>query len=107
MRPLLAAAALFVVMGASPTMARDYPVCARLATNDFNPSCTFDNMRQCMATVSGIGGDCFENPAFAFGQAPQPRLRGKAARAAARAARQDSRDQDSWDNRGSDWNRRW
>ena len=104
MRSLLAATALLAVMGAaSPSMARDYPVCARSSQTDFNPSCSFDNFRQCRATVSGIGGDCIQNPAFAFGQAPQPRLRGKAARDAARRAAQEN----SWDNGGWDWNRRW
>ncbi|MDB5653528.1 MAG: hypothetical protein JWQ94_1141 [Tardiphaga sp.] len=104
MRSLLAATALLVVMGATPSLARDYPVCSRAADSDFNPSCSFDTMRQCMATVSGIGGDCIRNPGFAYGQAPQPRLHGKAARAAARAAA--AREND-WDNGGSDWNRRW
>ena len=98
MRSLLAATALLVVMGASPSMARDYPICARLATNDFNPTCDYDTMQQCRATVSGIGGDCFQNPAFAYGQAP--RQRGKSSRVRAPQ-------QDSWDNGGWDWNRRW
>ncbi|MDB5620055.1 DUF3551 domain-containing protein [Tardiphaga sp.] len=98
MRSLLAATALLVVTGAAtPSMARDYPVCARLVTNDFNPSCSFDTMRQCMATVSGIGGDCIQNPAFAYNQMPRPR-RGKAVRTAP---------QNDWDNGGWDWNRRW
>lgn len=109
MRSLLAATALLVVMGASPSMARDYPICSRTITSGYNPSCSFDTMRQCMATVSGIGGDCIQNPAFAYGRAPaygqgpQPRLRGKAARDAARRAAQE----ESWDNGGWDWNRRW
>jgi hypothetical protein len=103
MRSLLAATALLVVMGASPSMAREYPICARLAVNNGNPTCDYNTMRQCMATVSGIGGDCIQNPAFAFGQAPQPRLRGKAARAAAARSAQE----DAWDNGGWDWNRRW
>ncbi len=104
MRSLLAATALLVVMGATPSMAREYPVCARLATNDFNPTCDFNTVQQCMATVSGIGGDCFMNPALAYDRGPQPRLRGKAARAAACAAAAQEND---WDNGGWDWNRRW
>ena len=105
MRPFLAAASLLAVMGATPAMARDYPVCMRTPTTGFNPSCSFNTFQQCMATVSGIGGDCIQNPAFAYGQAPQPqpRLRGKAARAAARAAAQEN----AWDNGGWDWDRRW
>jgi hypothetical protein len=110
MRSLFAATALLVVMGAaSPSMARDYPVCQRSVVTGFNPSCSFDTMQQCMATVSGIGGDCIRNPAFAYGRGqaygngPQPRLRGKAARAAAARAAQEN----SWDNGGWDWNRRW
>ena len=96
MRSLLAATALLVVMGATPGMARDYPICSRSVTSGFNPSCSFDTMRQCRATISGIGGDCIQNPAFAYGQAGQPRLRGKAARDAARRSSQDSWGQESW-----------
>ena len=111
MRSLLAATALLVVMGATPSMARDYPVCQRSVVSGFQPSCTFSNFQQCQATVSGIGGDCIQNPAMAYGRAPaygygdapQPRLRGKAARAAARQAAQEQ----NWDNGGWDWNRRW
>jgi hypothetical protein len=109
MRSLLAATALLAVMGATPSQARDYPVCQRSVVSGFNPSCTFDTFQQCQATISGIGGDCVRNPAFAYGRAPaygdaQPRLRGRAARAA--AARQAAQEQ-SWDNGGWDWNRRW
>ena len=110
MRSLLAATALLAVMGATPSLARDYPVCQRSVVSGFNPSCTFDSFQQCQATVSGIGGDCIQNPAMAYGRAPaygsapQPRLRGKAARAA--AARQAAQEE-SWDNGGWDWNRRW
>ena len=70
MRSLLAATALLVVMGATPSLARDYPVCSRMATNNFNPSCDFDTFQQCRATVSGIGGDCFRNPWMAYNQTP-------------------------------------
>ena len=101
MRSLLAATALLVVMGATPSLARDYPVCSRAATNNFNPSCDFDTFQQCQATISGIGGDCFRNPWLAYNQAPQ-RMSRKAARAAAR-----NQQPNSWDNGGWDSNRRW
>ena len=103
MRSLLAATALLVVIGATPSMARDYPVCSRSATNGFNPSCSFDNFQQCQATISGIGGDCFQNPrlAYNYNQGPQPRMSRKAARAAAR-----NQQENFWDN-GWDSNRRW
>jgi hypothetical protein len=99
MRSLLATTALLAVIGATPSMARDYPVCSRTATNDFNPSCSFDNFQQCQATVSGIGGDCFRNPSMAYNQAPQSRMSRKAMRTR-------EQQENSWDN-GWGSNRSW
>jgi len=89
MRSLLAATALLLVATSTPSMARDYPWCARTPVTDFNPSCAYTSYNQCMATLSGIGGDCMKNPLLAFGQQPRPRK---------------GRHVSDWDH---DWNRRW
>jgi hypothetical protein len=68
MRSLFALSALLVIATTGPTMARDYPWCARTLTNDFNGDCSFTSYRQCMATVSGQAGDCARNPRLAFDQ---------------------------------------
>jgi hypothetical protein len=68
MRSLFALSALLLIVTTGPTMARDYPWCARTSTNGFNGDCSFTSYRQCMATVSGQRGDCALNPRLAFGQ---------------------------------------
>jgi Protein of unknown function (DUF3551) len=68
MRSLFALSALLLIAATGPTMARDYPWCARTITNGFNGDCSFTSYRQCMATVSGQRGDCALNPLLAFGQ---------------------------------------
>ena len=68
MRSLFAVSALLIVATTSPSMARDYPWCARTMTNGFSGDCSFTSYQQCMATVSGQGGDCIRNPRLAFGQ---------------------------------------
>src|SRR4051812_2368570 len=96
MRTLLAATALLAVMGATPSMARDYPWCSRTSATGFNPSCTFTSYNQCMATVSGQRGDCMQNPLLAFGD----QRRGKTSVMRNQA--------DAWDNGwNNNWDRRW
>lgn len=96
MRSVLAATALLVVMGATPSMAREYPWCSRTSASGFNPSCSFTSYNQCMATVSGQRGDCMQNPMLAFGD----QRRGKS-----RAMRNQPNDWDNgWNN---NWDRRW
>jgi hypothetical protein len=68
MRLLLALSALLVVATTAPSMARDYPWCARTITNPDFGDCSFTSYRQCMATVSGQAGECQINPRLAFGQ---------------------------------------
>jgi hypothetical protein len=68
MRSLFALSALLVVATTGPTMARDYPWCARTITDGFNGDCSFTSFRQCMATVSGQRGDCIANPRLALAQ---------------------------------------
>lgn len=94
MRSLLAATALLVVMGATPSMARDYPWCSRTSATGFNPSCSFTSYNQCMATVSGQRGDCMQNPMLAFGEQRRPG-KGRAMR---------NQPTNGWDN---DWNNGW
>jgi hypothetical protein len=46
----------------SPT---SYPWCARTAKTDSGgTSCYFTSYRQCMTTLSGLGGYCFESPYY-------------------------------------------
>jgi len=68
MRSVFALSALLIVATTGSTMARDYPWCARTLSNGFNGDCSFTSFRQCMATVSGQGGDCMANPRMAYGQ---------------------------------------
>ena len=75
MRLLFALSALLVVSAATPSMARDYPYCARTITNPDFGDCSFTSYRQCMATISGQGGDCIANPSMAYGQARGTRRR--------------------------------
>ena len=86
MRSLFALSALLIVATTGPSMARDYPWCARLATNGFTGDCSFTSYRQCLATLSGQRGECAVNPRLAFDQA---RRRGPA----------NTGWQNGWDNR--------
>lgn len=63
----------FVVMTLSvafalPTQARaevQYPWCAQYGGHDYEgTNCGFVTLEQCRATISGIGGYCYENPAY-------------------------------------------
>ena len=55
----LGAAALGVA--ASPAQAGEY---CRTDVTGHMTGCGFDNMEQCQAAASGIGGDCFRDPNF-------------------------------------------
>lgn len=63
--PMIAAAS-FYVSGVTPVQATaNAPVCASLYTGMGQiDQCDFYNYQQCQATVSGIGGTCFDNPAL-------------------------------------------
>jgi hypothetical protein len=43
-----------------------YPWCAEYNGDDGpgGVNCGFETLAQCRATISGIGGNCYENPAF-------------------------------------------
>jgi hypothetical protein len=98
MRRLLSASALLLAISATPSMARDYPWCARTFGNGGNPQCMFTSFRQCQATVSGQGGDCIQNPGMmVYDEDRGPRNR--------RSRDYGGRDDDGWNNGGRD--RRW
>src|SRR5437660_8091309 len=56
---ILGAAVAFGAMTASPANAGDF--CRRDVTGHMT-GCGFDNMAQCQAASSGLGGDCFADP---------------------------------------------
>ncbi len=65
---LLASLATF----APPAAAIEYPWCAQYSGEDGGGrNCGFSTHEQCMATVSGIGGDCVHN-LFYEGAAEKP-----------------------------------
>ena len=68
MRYLFALSALLMDATTSPSMAQDYPWCARTRGNNIVGDCSFTSFHQCMATVSGQRGDCTANPRLAYGQ---------------------------------------
>jgi hypothetical protein len=70
MRRLLTASALVMLLGATPGEARPYPYCARTPMNGGNPECMYVTLQQCMAYISGLGGDCIQNPAAMYRQDP-------------------------------------
>ena len=63
---LAVASLMAVAAGPSPARAEIlYPWCAQYSGEDMSgTNCGFVTLAQCMATVSGIGGFCQENPAY-------------------------------------------
>jgi hypothetical protein len=62
-----------LALGAAGAPARaevQYPWCAQYAWPNGGTNCGFVSYQQCMATISGIGGTCYQNPAY-----PPPRER--------------------------------
>jgi hypothetical protein len=64
----LVAAAMLTAVFAMPSQARaevQYPWCAEYGGRSGGATnCGFVTHAQCMATVHGIGGYCYENPAY-------------------------------------------
>jgi hypothetical protein len=62
----LTAAALLGEIHAAPAQSpTSYPWCARSFKMDSSAiSCYFTSRAQCMTTVSGVGGYCFESPYY-------------------------------------------
>jgi hypothetical protein len=59
---LLIAAALLGVQAASAQSPTSYPWCAKAYKTDTSAiSCYFTSREQCMTTLSGIGGYCFQS----------------------------------------------
>jgi hypothetical protein len=58
------ATTVFVV---EPTYAQNLPWCA-IMDNDGSTQCNYYTQQQCLQTLSGIGGECIQNPA---GNVPQ------------------------------------
>jgi hypothetical protein len=56
------AVATLTLSVAAPVQAREYPWCARYDWTTSN--CGFVSFRQCLATISGVGGRCEPNPRF-------------------------------------------
>ena len=62
----LVAAALLGEIHAAPAQSpTSYPWCARVYKMESSAiSCYFTSREQCMTTLSGIGGHCFESPYY-------------------------------------------
>jgi hypothetical protein len=65
----LAAAGLF---SAQPAQAIEYPWCAIYSGNSGVQNCGFVSFQQCMATISGAGGFCQQNPRYVAPTPPPP-----------------------------------
>ena len=67
------AAIIFTNHPASAQSPYSYPWCAKLYLRGTATSCYYANRDLCMATVSGIGGYCYLNPAYNGGGFLPPR----------------------------------
>ena len=77
MRPTIAALVLAAAFVGAPQTASaqspySYQWCAKYFTRGTPTSCYYATQQLCMATVSGIGGNCFPNPGYT-GAAVAPR----------------------------------
>jgi len=61
---LIAATQLGEIPTASAQSPTSYPWCARYYKEGAPTSCYFTSYQQCMASVSGVGGVCFESPYY-------------------------------------------
>jgi hypothetical protein len=63
---LVSAALMDVTVPASAQSPYSYPWCSKQTCGGFNvtTSCCFTSKAQCMTTVSGIDGWCYQNPAY-------------------------------------------
>lgn len=48
----------------TPVRAQNYPWCAQYTGGMGGTNCGFATFQQCLATVSGIGGFCTQNPQY-------------------------------------------
>jgi hypothetical protein len=72
---VLAAAFLGAPQAASAQSPNSYPWCAKLYLRGDPTSCYYASRELCMATVSGIGGYCFQNPGYRGAMASSARYR--------------------------------
>jgi Protein of unknown function (DUF3551) len=70
----LAGLILAMLLHTGPVHAQNYPWCAQYSGDVGGQNCGFNTLQQCRATVSGVGGFCFENP---MAQVNQPRRRNR------------------------------
>jgi Protein of unknown function (DUF3551) len=62
---VIAAALLGEIQVSSAQSPTSYPWCARIFKKDGGAtSCYFTSYQQCMTTLSGIGGFCYESPYY-------------------------------------------
>jgi len=83
---LAAAAAAAAALSAEAPTARAqsaaYPFCAIYASKGGTPSCHFATREQCLADISGLGGQCVENSSYRPGTTgAAPRRQGAGGRA--------------------------
>ena len=76
MRTLFAAAALLLASSAiQPAAAVEYAWCAYYGDSNGGINCGFDTLEQCRAALSGNGGTCQPNPAYAATRTSTPPTR--------------------------------
>ena len=76
MRKFMILAALATILSlqtGGQAQAREYPWCARYDWTTTN--CGFVSFQQCLATISGIGGRCEQNPRFVATEPRRKRVR--------------------------------
>jgi Protein of unknown function (DUF3551) len=62
---VIAAALLVEIQAASAQSPTSYPWCAQYPSGQVGAtSCYYTSYQQCMTTLSGIGGYCFESPYY-------------------------------------------
>ena len=54
--------------GNAQQLEQSYPWCSQYSARSEARDCSFYTFRQCLETVSGVGGYCFANPAYARAQ---------------------------------------
>jgi hypothetical protein len=83
------AAALSAEVPTARAQSVSYPFCAIYASKGGTPSCHFATREQCLADISGLGGQCVENPSYrptAAAAAPRRQSGGRAAHHARKAS---------------------
>lgn len=76
----VAALTVFLVLPSPASAEVQYPWCAQYSgeQGDGGTNCGFVTHAQCMASISGVGGICYENPAYGLSSAQRkkPATRG-------------------------------